>query len=87
MTASTIEDYTETVGKRLQASKTMSGSQPGDPVRAAEAMIALTQQPNPPPHLVLGKLGFEAVTKYLREQLQQIEAQRETAIGTDYPAP
>jgi NAD(P)-dependent dehydrogenase (short-subunit alcohol dehydrogenase family) len=86
MTASTIEDYAETVGKRLQASKTMSGSQPGDPVRAAEAMIALTQQLNPPPHLVLGKPGFEAATKYLREQLQQIEAQRETAIGTDFPA-
>jgi NAD(P)-dependent dehydrogenase (short-subunit alcohol dehydrogenase family) len=80
-----IEDYAETVGKRIAMGQQNSGKQAGDPARAAEAMIAITLEEKPPHHLVLGKIGFEGVTRYLREQLDEVEARRETALATDFP--
>ena len=84
-TPNRIVDYTETAGKRMAATKGYSGEQPGDPVRAGEAMIALTQKPNPPRHLVLGAFGYNAVTDSLRRRLEEIESQRETSLAADFP--
>lgn len=56
-TESRIADYAETTGARLKATAKGSGSQPGDPARAAEAMIRVTESENPPRHLVLGAFG------------------------------
>lgn len=81
----TIVDYAETAGKRMDTTKGYSGEQPGDPVRAGEAIIAVTEEPNPPRHLVLGKFGFDAVTAKLRERLAEIEGRREQALGADFP--
>jgi hypothetical protein len=63
-----IDDYAET---RLQALSDMNGKQPGDPARAAAAMIRITQVENPPRHLVLGVLAFEYATKILRGPSQR----------------
>ncbi len=84
-TTSKIADYTETAGARLRATRKISGNQPGDPARAAESIIALTEHPRPPRHLVLGAIGFEAVTGHLRGTLTEIEAWRETSIAADFP--
>ncbi|MCJ2133418.1 oxidoreductase [Methylobacterium sp. J-026] len=84
-TPSTIADYAETAGARLKATSEKSGTQAGDPVRAGEAMIRVTEIDNPPRHLVLGAWGFEAVTNRLRQSLAEIEAWRETSLGADYP--
>lgn len=81
----TIVDYAETAGKRMDTTKGYSGEQPGDPVRAGEAIIAVTEEPNPPRHLVLGKFGYDAVTAKLRERLAEIEGRREQALGADFP--
>jgi len=85
-TPSTIADYAETAGARMASTKGVSGNQPGDPVRAAEAMIAAVERDTPPRHLVLGKWGFDAVTERLRARVAEIEAQRDAALGADYPA-
>jgi NAD(P)-dependent dehydrogenase (short-subunit alcohol dehydrogenase family) len=85
-TPSTIPDYADTAAARLKATAAISGRQAGDPVRAAAAMIALAEDPDPPRHLVLGAWGFEAVTAKLRERLAEIEARRETSLGADFPA-
>ena len=84
-TPSRIPDYVETAGARLTATSQKSGTQTGDPARAGEAMIAVTQNPNPPRHLVLGAWGHDAVVARLKERLAEIEASRETAVGTDFP--
>lgn len=80
-----IEAYAETAGKRLAATKEISGTQAGDPRRAAEAMIALTEADAPPRHIVLGRWGFEAVTNRLRERLDEIGEQRDAGLATDFP--
>ncbi len=84
-TPSRIPDYAETVAKRLASTSGRSGTQPGDPVRAGRAIMALTEAENPPRHLVLGAFGFDAVTKKLKGTLAEIEEWRETALGADYP--
>lgn len=81
-----IPEYQETVGARLKQTSGYSGKQAGDPVRAARAMMRLVEEDTPPRHLVLGAIGFDAVTKKLRERLEQIESRRETALGADFPA-
>ncbi|MGH1591896.1 oxidoreductase [Methylobacterium phyllosphaerae] len=84
-TPSRIVDYAETAGARLKATAEKSGTQAGDPVRAAEAMIRVTEMADPPRHLVLGAWGYDAVTARLKQRIAEIETWRETSLGADYP--
>ncbi len=84
-TPTRIADYAETAGKRLEMTKGYSGAQPGDPVRAGEAMIALTETANPPRHLVLGEFGYRTIVENLRQRLAEIEGQRATSLAADFP--
>ncbi|MGS0741671.1 oxidoreductase [Glaciimonas sp. GG7] len=84
-TPNLISDYAETVGVRLKGTSAASGTQPGDPVRIAQAMIAITENDNPPRHFVLGAFGVEAVTTSLRKNLAEIEAWSEAGLATDFP--
>ncbi|WP_028230321.1 oxidoreductase [Paraburkholderia mimosarum] len=85
-TASRIDDYAETAGARMKRTAEGSGHQPGDPVRAAQAMIRIAEVEDPPRHLVLGAFGVDAVSNRLRAVLADIETWRELSLGTDYPA-
>lgn len=84
-TPNRIADYADTAGKRMQGTSGGSGAQPGDPVRAAEAMIALTENAAPPRHLVLGAWGVDQVTQRLKARLAEIEEWRATGEATDFP--
>ncbi len=85
-TPSRIAAYAETVGARMKAVTGYSGKQPGDPVRAGEAMIALSQMDRPPLHIVLGKQGIDLVTTRVGATLKEIEAHRDLGEATDYPS-
>lgn len=84
-TQNRIADYADTAGVRLKGTAQGSGSQAGDPVRAAEAMIQITESENPPRHLVLGAWGVDAVANKLKTTLAEVEAWRETGSATDFP--
>ena len=84
-TPNLIEEYANTAGTRLGATAQGSGKQPGDPVRAAQAMIGITETPNPPGHLVLGAFGVDVVVQHLKATLAEIEAWRPTSVGADFP--
>ena len=85
-TPSRFGDYESTVNARLRALAGRSGTQPGDPVRAAAAIIEAVQAAQPPRHLVLGAMGIENVRKSLAETLEEIDAWKQTGLGADYPA-
>ncbi|QEX24672.1 short-chain dehydrogenase/reductase [Hypericibacter adhaerens] len=85
-TPNRIADYAETAGARMGNAKAGSGKQPGDPARAAAAIIRIAGIENPPRHLVLGAFGVDAVTKTLRERLAEVEAWRELGLSADFPA-
>lgn len=80
-----IDDYRGTVGARLEATADYSGKQPGDPVRAAAAIIKAVEAESPPKHLVLGSIALEGIRNKLKETLAEIEAWAETSRGADYP--
>ncbi len=84
-TPNRIADYAATAGARLKGTVDGSGSQPGDPLRAAEAMLHITQIENPPRHLVLGAFGVQTVVRKLQATLAEIEAWRDTGVATDFP--
>jgi NAD(P)-dependent dehydrogenase (short-subunit alcohol dehydrogenase family) len=84
-TPNRIADYADTAGARLQSTKDISGTQAGDPVRAAQAIIDIAGDNTPPRHLVLGKWGHDAVTARLRERIEEIDRLRQVALDTDYP--
>ncbi len=58
-----IADYDRTSGKFLRFLETMSGKQPGDPDRAADAIIAAVESETPPLRLVLGKYANDKARK------------------------
>ncbi len=82
---SRIADYAQTAESRMGQIAGYSGKQPGDPARAAAAIIAVGQMQDPPRHLVLGKQGFEAVTRSLRATIEEIERQKDEALAADFP--
>jgi NAD(P)-dependent dehydrogenase (short-subunit alcohol dehydrogenase family) len=84
-TPSRIDDYADTVKARMEGTSGNSGKQPGDPVRAAQAMIDLVAHPQPPRHLVLGAWGVDKVIKNLEETLAEIREWRAVGEATDYP--
>jgi NAD(P)-dependent dehydrogenase (short-subunit alcohol dehydrogenase family) len=84
-TPNRILDYADTVGKRLAGTKEASGTQAGDPVRAGEAMITVTRNPNPPRHLALGRWGFDTVVERLEQRANEIRSQRELSLSADFP--
>ena len=79
-----IGDYADTA-QRMAAMAGYSGEQPGNPAKAAEAMIAVYESPTPPRHIVLGAFGIDAVTKALKARLDEIESQRAVALAADFP--
>ncbi|MBP2561954.1 NAD(P)-dependent dehydrogenase (short-subunit alcohol dehydrogenase family) [Neorhizobium galegae] len=85
-TPSRIADYAETAAARMGATSGYSGRQPGDPVRAGEAMIAATEADQAPRHLVLGAICYNAVTQKLKERLSQIELWEEISLSADFPS-
>jgi NAD(P)-dependent dehydrogenase (short-subunit alcohol dehydrogenase family) len=80
-----IDDYEKSVHKRRQEIARNSGKQPGDPARAAEAVIKALQSPSPPRHLVLGRVGLDNVEDQLRSMLQEADLWRATSLDADYP--
>ena len=84
-TPNRIAAYADTAGARLTGTVLGSGNQAGDPVRAAEAMIRITETTNPPRHLVLGAFGVEVVASRLKATLAELEAWRDVGVSTDFP--
>lgn len=84
-TPSRIADYADTAAARMQGTTDGSGAQPGDPDRAAQAMIDLVAHANPPQHLVLGAWGVDKVESYLKGVLQEIDTWRDVSVATDFP--
>lgn len=81
-----MADYEATAGRRRREIAGYSGTQPGDPARAAELIIQAVQSPRPPAHLVLGRQGYEVVERQLRSMLEELEAWRPASESADFPA-
>lgn len=80
--ATAIPDYAETAGKRRKENDTVHGTQPGDPAKAAQAILAVVDSPNPPAMLVFGKDAYGAFTAVAEAQRAELEQWRELSLST-----
>ncbi|MEN8584158.1 oxidoreductase [Burkholderia sp. RS01] len=80
--ATAIGDYAETAGKRRKENDTMHGTQPGDPAKAAEAILAVVESANPPSLLVLGKDAYDAFAAVAQAERTELGQWRELSLST-----
>jgi NAD(P)-dependent dehydrogenase (short-subunit alcohol dehydrogenase family) len=81
-----IADYAESAGARRAYVQNYSGTQQGDPVRGAEAIIRAVESPEPPLHLLLGKPAYDMAEAKFKEFRTEMEKWREVSLGADFPA-
>ena len=81
----TIEDYANTAGKNREDIRGYSGNQPGDPVRAAAAIIKAVESADPPLRLLLGAAALKGARLKLEELKKDFDAWEETSLGADFP--
>ena len=80
-----IADYAGTAGKNLENLRGYSGKQPGDPVRAAAAIIAAVESPDPPLRLLLGKAALRGARAKIEMLKKDFDAWESTTVGADFP--
>jgi NAD(P)-dependent dehydrogenase (short-subunit alcohol dehydrogenase family) len=80
-----LPEYAETAGKAREYLRTQAGKQPGDPQKAVEALIAAADSPNPPLHLILGKIALTRFRDKLSQWQKEIAAWETVTAGADYP--
>jgi NAD(P)-dependent dehydrogenase (short-subunit alcohol dehydrogenase family) len=79
-----IDAYAETAVARRKATQAYSGTQAGDPVRAARAMIRAVEMEKPPLRLVLGSVAQDVIFARTQAFLAELKAGREVALACDY---
>jgi len=83
-TALVLPDYDETVGKMRTFAEAANHAQPGDPLKFAEAMLALVNAPNPPQRLALGSDTVARIEAKNRLVAQELAEWNELALSTDF---
>ncbi|MBP0582228.1 oxidoreductase [Labrys sp. LIt4] len=82
-----IADYAETAGRRREQTRAISGRQPGDPARAALAIIKAVEAPEPPLRLLLGAPALRIARERLEALRHNFESWAETTLSADFPEP
>ena len=80
-----IPDHAETAGARQLQIAERSGKQPGDPVRAAEAIITIVNLEQPPRNLLFGKIAVDMAREKLAYFSRTIDQWEALSLGTDFP--
>lgn len=79
-----MEAYQGTVGKFLNFLNNIEGKQPGDPAKAAEAIIKVVNSENPPLRLVLGKYAYSKFRQKIESLKTELDKWELVAANTDF---
>jgi NAD(P)-dependent dehydrogenase (short-subunit alcohol dehydrogenase family) len=85
--ARVIEDYAPMLGAISRARLERSGKQPGDPHKAAQAIIKVVAAHAPPVHLLLGADALSFVRRKIEALSREIDAWEQVSAGTDFTTP
>ncbi|GAA1160997.1 SDR family NAD(P)-dependent oxidoreductase [Kribbella jejuensis] len=77
-------DYEPTVGEMHRRRLEMDGKQPGDPVRAASAVLEIVGLENPPLRLLLGSDALASAENSSRSRAEEAAAWAELTRSTDF---
>ena len=84
--AEPIADYADTAGRRRKENDPTHGTQPGDPARAAAAIIEAVEAADSPALLLLGSDAVAAYRGQLDARREDVEAWQQVSRGTDLPS-
>lgn len=82
--ATPIADYARTAGPRRKENDAAHGTQPGNPAKAAEAIIEAVSAPHPPVLLLLGADAVEAFGAVAEGQRSEIDKWRQLSFSTGF---
>lgn len=79
-----MEAYAATIGRFRQTFTETDGQQPGDPMRGADAMIAVVDAEMPPLRLPLGALCVQRIREKLKQVSSELDRWEEVSLATSY---
>jgi len=77
-------EYDQVVGATVRKQRAYDGNQPGDPARAAQAIIRIASLESPPLRIALGTDAFAAIEHVDRTRLEERTRWRSLSTSTDY---
>jgi hypothetical protein len=84
LAAQRIDAYTAVRESETKHMEQINGQQPGDPVKAALAMISVYERREPALHLFLGSDAVAMAETKLGQLRTDLDALRAVSVGTDY---
>lgn len=82
--AKIIPDYDAIAGERIRTINNMSGKQPGDPVKAAKAIITVVNSDKPPLRLALGKIAIDVIRNKIKLVERELNEWEELSVNTGF---
>ena len=79
-----ISDYDTTAGKYKQIFLNNNGKQPGNPEKAVEVLIQITEMEHPPLRLLLGTDAYNRVHAKIQQLNEEFDRFRELTFSTDF---
>ncbi len=79
-----IDVYDSVSGASLQWFKEMDGQQPGNPAKAAQAIIQAVENPTPPVRLALGTDAMNLIQDKLESVKMGLDRWQQVTVSTDY---
>ena len=79
-----IEDYKEVRDSQNAHQNEINGKQPGDPEKAADAMIRIVSEANPPMNLFLGSDAFAIANGKIAAVQKELADWQDLTVSTDF---
>lgn len=79
-----IEDYELSSGARLRLLQSTSGKQPGDPAKAAKAILLAVNSEHPPLRLLLGKVALDAIRDKFKTVEEEFSKWETVSLNTSF---
>lgn len=80
-----IAAYQSIRDSQAQHEEQINGNQPGDPVKAAQVLIQVSEAENPPVHLFLGEDAYHFADQKIAAVQQDLQQWQEVATATGFP--
>lgn len=82
--AETLAAYRPVIGPIENFLYGQAGRQPGDPVKAAELMVTVVEDPSPPRRLVLGEDAYDVLDRIISARMADINRYRQRGQATGF---
>jgi NAD(P)-dependent dehydrogenase (short-subunit alcohol dehydrogenase family) len=77
-------EYDSTVGAAVRFQRSYNGRQPGDPAKAAAALLHVASLSEPPLRLLLGSDSYAAAEKSAVDKIESDRKWKDLSLSTDY---